>query len=144
MRRVISESERLMSSLPLPSDGYRAPTAELDALRGLEESCLTRQEVDVLAAVLEAETEESYGYELSRTCSAPTGSMYRVLGRLEHAGLVRSRPEAADVADAEGRPQRRLYSLTSKGESELARWRAVELRRSPSARLFYLIDSRYR
>jgi PadR family transcriptional regulator PadR len=61
------------------------------------------------------------------------GTLYKALGRLEDAGLLRSAWEDADVAVAEGRPRRRLYEVTGAGERALAAWRAQQARlRSPS------------
>jgi DNA-binding PadR family transcriptional regulator len=96
---------------------------------------LSAQEADVLAAILETPSEVSYGYKLARLCSAPTGSIYKVLSRLEVDGLVCSEDEPRHRAESEGRPQRRLYSLTGSGEAALALWRARRLRRSASSRL---------
>jgi PadR family transcriptional regulator PadR len=141
--RVFRESERLMAvpeferriAAPSPSDAARVRRVLSERLgAAIPKSHLTAQEVDVLAAVLLTDSEESYGYELARLCGAPTGSMYKVLARLEQSGLVHSRDEDPDIAEAEGRPARRLYSLSSAGEAELARWRAAQLTRSPSAR----------
>jgi DNA-binding PadR family transcriptional regulator len=95
---------------------------------------LTTLEATVLAAILECPTEESYGYELSRNVGSPTGSLYKTLGRLERRGLALVREEDASVAEDAGRPPRRLYKVTSRGESELGYWRAAQLRHSPSAR----------
>ena len=41
------------------------------------------------------------------------GTLYKALGRLEDLGLLTSRWE--DAAAAEGRPRRRLYTLTGEG-----------------------------
>jgi PadR family transcriptional regulator PadR len=41
------------------------------------------------------------------------GTLYKALGRLEEFGMLASSWEDEDVA--EGRPRRRLYSLTAKG-----------------------------
>lgn len=135
-RRVIHESEELIAALPIVCPAAMAPEvrAALAAL-GDHDQRLTPQEAEVLAALLESEAEESYGYELAQECNSRPGAVYKVLHRLEGRGLLESRIENADTAEAEGRPQRRLYSLTSSGESELARWRAGRLMRSPSARL---------
>jgi PadR family transcriptional regulator PadR len=135
--RVVNESDELIKALPIvfPATDAHEVAAALAALGDAARTRLTPQQAEVMAAVLESESEESYGYELARACNAPTGSMYKVLGRLEERGFVQSRVEDADAAEAEGRPQRRLYSLTPSGESELARWRAGRLMRSPSARL---------
>jgi PadR family transcriptional regulator PadR len=136
-RRVLDESDELIKALPIvfPEARSREVAAALAALGDARRPRLTPQQAEVMAAVLESDAEEGYGYELARACNAPTGSMYKVLRRLEERGLVQSRLEDADAAEAGGRPQRRLYALTKSGESELARWRAGRLMRSPSARL---------
>ena len=50
------------------------------------------------------------------------GTLYKALGRLEEFGLLTSRWEEA--GDAEGRPRRRLYTLTERG-AEVARTAAA-------------------
>ena len=51
------------------------------------------------------------------------GTLYKALGRMEAAGLLESRWEHPDIAIDEGRPRRRLYSVTPLGVSALARAR---------------------
>ena len=48
------------------------------------------------------------------------GTLYKALGRLEGAELVESRWEDPATAEAEGRPRRRLYRITSAGRVALA------------------------
>lgn len=48
------------------------------------------------------------------------GTLYKALGRLEAAGLVTSTWEESSVAEAEGRPRRRLYSATGAAAQALA------------------------
>lgn len=48
------------------------------------------------------------------------GTLYKALGRLEDAGLLGSRWEDPEQAEAEGRPRRRLYRVTSSGQAALA------------------------
>ncbi len=48
------------------------------------------------------------------------GTLYKALGRLEQGGLLESRWEDPEVAEAEGRPRRRLYRVTSSGQAALA------------------------
>jgi PadR family transcriptional regulator len=43
------------------------------------------------------------------------GTLYRALGRLEQMGLLESRWEDPQIAAAEKRPGRRLYTLTQQG-----------------------------
>jgi PadR family transcriptional regulator, regulatory protein PadR len=54
------------------------------------------------------------------------GTLYKALDRLERSGLLRRRWEDPEIAAEEGRPRRRLYSVTVNGERALA-----EARRSP-------------
>ena len=49
------------------------------------------------------------------------GTLYRSLARLEKAGLLDSRWEDPQVAADEGRPLRRMYSVTEAGQEALAR-----------------------
>jgi len=53
-------------------------------------------------------------------CLTAHGTLYKALGRLETAGLVRSRWEDPDAAAHERRPRRRLYEVTPAGERALA------------------------
>jgi DNA-binding PadR family transcriptional regulator len=48
------------------------------------------------------------------------GTLYKALGRLEDAGLLESRWVDHAVAEADGRPRRRLYRVTSAGQASLA------------------------
>lgn len=66
------------------------------------------------------------GYDLKTRCfdvaaghvwTADQAHIYRSLDRLSAQGLVRSR-----LVPQRGRPDRRVYSITSKGRSELSRW----------------------
>jgi PadR family transcriptional regulator, regulatory protein PadR len=62
------------------------------------------------------------------------GTLYKALGRLERAGLLESRWEEPERAEAEGRPRRRLYRVTGAGASALTRARAETKQRRPSYR----------
>lgn len=53
------------------------------------------------------------------------GTLYRALARLEAGGLLESRWEDAETAEAAGRPRRRLYQVTGPGEIALSRARAA-------------------
>lgn len=48
------------------------------------------------------------------------GTLYKALGRLDDGGLVESSWEDPALAEAEGRPRRRLYRITSAGRVALA------------------------
>ena len=56
-----------------------------------------------------------YGFDISDATGLPSGTVYPVLRRLEDAGLLRSRWEAAQTARAEQRPPRRYYTVTGSG-----------------------------
>ena len=56
-----------------------------------------------------------YGFDISDATGLPSGTVYPVLRRLEDAGLLRSRWEAATTARSEQRPPRRYYTVTSSG-----------------------------
>lgn len=82
-----------------------------------------------------------YGFALAKELADGRGSqrltshgtLYKALGRLEEAGLLASRWEAAGRAEAEGRPRRRLYRVTSEGRAALTA--ANEASRAPTWRV---------
>jgi len=93
-------------------------------------------EVSILAAGVAlalAGEPEFHGYGVARELKereearrlTAHGTLYRALGRLEEAGLLSSRLEAAEIAAAEQRPRRRLYRVTAEGEAALAAARAA-------------------
>jgi PadR family transcriptional regulator PadR len=49
------------------------------------------------------------------------GTLYKALTRMEEAGWLTSVWEDPDAAAAEGRPRRRLYSITVEGRAAFAR-----------------------
>ena len=87
---------------------------------------------------------EVHGFLLARTIGDTTdakrltayGTLYKALDRLERAGLLESRWEAAQEAADAARPRRRFYRITPVGEAALATARAAEtvrdVRRVPS------------
>lgn len=74
----------------------------------------TAQTIRVLKTMLEKPMDEHYGLDISRKTSLKSGSLYPILGRLEHRGWLTSRWEAIDPCQ-EGRPERRYYSFTHDG-----------------------------
>ncbi len=60
-----------------------------------------------------------YGFEMMRMTGLPSGTVYPLLRRLEHAALVSSGWEDVDPV-VEGRPQRRIYVATAEGKKALA------------------------
>lgn len=71
------------------------------------------------------------GYDLARRFDASIGhfwqashqQIYKVLGRMEAAGLV-----SGDVVVQEGRPDKKVYAITEAGMSELTDWLAAPSR----------------
>jgi len=100
-------------------------------------------EISILEAAVDLRTrgdDEFHGFavakeikerEDSRTLTAH-GTLYKALERMERAGLLESRWEDPEVAAAERRPRRRLYSITGLGEQALAV--AAAVRRAPVVR----------
>lgn len=76
----------------------------------------------------------AHGFLLARTVADQTGarnltaygSLYKALDRLERAMLLESRWEDPAEAAEAGRPRRRFYRLTVKGEHALADARAAD------------------
>ena len=74
-----------------------------------------------------------HGYEIAKTLADAAdarlltayGTLYRALGRLEEMGLLKSRAEDPKIASREGRPGRRLYTLTALGEQAAQEARAT-------------------
>lgn len=62
------------------------------------------------------------------------GTLYKALGRLEAAGLLESDWEDADAAVVEGRPRRRLYTVTGAAQRALAEHRHASRRAAPLGR----------
>lgn len=97
-------------------------------------------EVDILELALAMRRhgeEEFHGFAMARHLASDGGrrltahgTLYKALGRLEDAGLLASRWEETDIAADEGRPRRRLYTVTGQGERRLAAWR--EQHRTPA------------
>lgn len=102
-------------------------------------------EVDILEAGLElrdGDADEFHGFQLATHIAAggaarrltAHGTLYKALGRLEDHGLLSSRWEDPEVALREGRPRRRLYTVTGEGARRLAAWKleyGVPVRGSP-------------
>ncbi len=87
-----------------------------------------------MAAALELRghgTPEFYGYLVAKQIRERGGSrltahgtMYKALERMEAAGLLTSRWEDDSTAE-EGRPRRKLYTVTPVGEERLAEWQGT-------------------
>ena len=62
----------------------------------------------------------SHGFDIMDAAGLPSGTVYPILGRLERAGLVRSRWESPAIAQREKRPPRRYYEISAAGVQALA------------------------
>ena len=60
-----------------------------------------------------------YGFSVMEVTGLPSGTVYPALRRLERDSLIRSRWEKQSIADAEQRPPRKYYTLTSSGRATL-------------------------
>lgn len=77
-------------------------------------------------SILQAADGSFFGFGLARALADQDGSallahgtLYKALNRMSEAGLLESEWEAADSAEAAGRPRRRLYRVTGAGEAAL-------------------------
>jgi len=97
-------------------------------------------ETDILVAALStthAGEPGFHGFGLARTLGEQSGAraltahgtLYKALGRLEEFGMLTSDWE--DAAAAEGRPRRRIYSLTARG-SQIAEQAATSMPTRPA------------
>jgi len=75
---------------------------------------MTLHTLAVLQAMLEDPTSAHYGLEIANAVNFPTGTVYPIMARLEAAGWVSSTWENVTPSE-EGRPRRRLYTLTGSG-----------------------------
>jgi PadR family transcriptional regulator PadR len=87
-------------------------------------------EIDILESGLALQASEGsfYGFALakhlaSRDGSALTGhgTLYKALSRMADSGVLVATWEDPARAEAEGRPRRRLYTVTAEGSLALAR-----------------------
>lgn len=60
-----------------------------------------------------------YGFSIMEMTGLPSGTVYPAMRRLERDDLIRSQWERQSIADAEQRPPRKYYKLTSAGRSTL-------------------------
>lgn len=73
--------------------------------------------LQILAALRDGAT---YGLDLVARTGLSSGTVYPTLSRLKSSGLVASSWEDQRVAEREGRPRRRYYSLSPSGADALA------------------------
>ena len=70
---------------------------------------------------------DAYGFSVASALSVQDGkkltahgTLYKALARMTEAGLLEAHWENPDIAESQGRPRRRLYSLTNDGRGALA------------------------
>jgi PadR family transcriptional regulator PadR len=68
----------------------------------------------VIKVFLEEPQQPRYGFELMRLLGQPSGTLYPILAKFEHAGWITGGKEDIDPA-AEGRPARHVYTITGAG-----------------------------
>lgn len=61
-----------------------------------------------------------YGFSVMEMTGLPSGTVYPALRRLERDDLIRSHWEKQSIPDAEQRPPRKYYKLTTGGKATLA------------------------
>lgn len=61
-----------------------------------------------------------HGFDIIDATDLPSGTVYPILHRLEHANLVRAQWESVLRAREEQRPPRRYYELTGAGAQVLS------------------------
>ena len=62
----------------------------------------------------------SFGFDIVDVTGMPSGTVYPALRRLEDTGYLTSEWEAERVAQAELRPRRKYYGITTAGSQALA------------------------
>jgi PadR family transcriptional regulator, regulatory protein PadR len=92
-------------------------------------------EVRVLEIAQQAQSKRApmYGFALANALSGDGGkaltghgTLYKALARMTEAGLLETEWEDPDVAEAERRPRRRLYRISSKGAAALSAAQTVQ------------------
>jgi len=90
-------------------------------------------EVDILETglALQARDGSFYGFALARQISESDssaltahGTLYKALSRMAESGVLEASWEDPSSAESEGRPRRRLYTVTAEGERALAKAQA--------------------
>jgi len=81
---------------------------------------VSRQMLKVLKMMIERPLIPCSGAEIGRQVDLGSGTLYPLLQRLENAGWLKSQWEKVDPSEA-GRPRRRLYKLTGRGQTLAAR-----------------------
>lgn len=123
-----------------PAAGIRLATTHLSSYRGSRArrrpGSLCALEFSILdgGLLLQAREGSFYGFALAKHLAGAPGSsltahgtLYKSLARLVELGILDTVWEDATIAEAEGRPRRRLYTVTGEGVQAHARARAATL-----------------
>lgn len=90
-------------------------------------------EVDILGSGLALQASEGsfYGFALAKHLSSRDGSaltahgtLYKALARMAESGILDASWEDPAIAESEGRPRRRLYTVTAEGSRALMKAQA--------------------
>jgi PadR family transcriptional regulator, regulatory protein PadR len=81
---------------------------------------VSRQILKVVKMMMETPLTPFSGAEIARAANIGPGTLYPLLQRLENGGWLTSEWEKIDPSEA-GRPKRRQYRLTGKGQNEAAK-----------------------
>ncbi|WP_175558505.1 PadR family transcriptional regulator [Arthrobacter sp. ok362] len=87
----------------------------------------------------ESRGSQEYGFSLASALSADGrmltahGTLYKALTRMTEAGLLDARWEDADIAENQGRPRRRLYSITFSGKAALISAEGIQMSKPASS-----------
>ena len=92
-------------------------------------------EVAILESGLALQSSDSHfhGFALAKEMASGSsaltahGTLYKALARMTAAGLLNAEWEDPAISEKEGRPRRRLYSVSGEGENALAREHAKAL-----------------
>lgn len=77
---------------------------------------VSRNVLKVLKMMIEKPQTPYSGADIAREVGIGSGTLYPLLQRLENAGWLKSEWEKIDPAEA-GRPRRREYKLTARGQT---------------------------
>ena len=98
-------------------------------------------EVDILESGLSLQASEGnfYGFALAKHLSSRDGSaltshgtLYKALSRMAESGILDASWEDPASAESEGRPRRRLYTVTAEGSRALVKAQAETHRTAAS------------
>jgi PadR family transcriptional regulator, regulatory protein PadR len=81
---------------------------------------VSRNMLRVLKMMIEKPRTPYSGADIARQIGLGSGTLYPLLQRLENAGWLKSEWETIDPS-REGRPRRRQYKLTGRGQTHAAR-----------------------